>query len=202
MKNVIVIPARFKSTRFPGKMLAPIQGKTLIRRTYENALLSRKGEKVIIAVDHPDVERHVKEFGAECFMTDPYHPNGTSRILEVVENCKDIAPEAVIINLQGDEPCLDPSVIDALFEMMHRNPDLPAATAATPLFDHEEALKPSVVKCVFDTRHRALYFSRRLIPYAETFEKAHKHMGIYAFRKSFLRIYCQLPDTPLGSSEN
>lgn len=204
-KVLAVIPARFGSTRFPGKPLSLIHGKTLIQRTYENALSSDVLDEVIIATDDDRIFAHAQEFGALVVMTDPEHPNGTERIAEVLSKRSD-RPD-IVVNIQGDEPCVSPTVIEALVRALIENPEVPMSTVIAPLSNLEDAKNPSVVKCVIDQKGRALYFSRQLIPGNKTLQADAKathftHIGLYAYRTDFLFTYLYLDPTPLQLAED
>lgn len=204
-KVLAVIPARFGSTRFPGKPLSLIQGKTLIQRTYENALICPILDRIVIATDDPRIFDHARGFGAEVIMTDPAHPNGTERIAEVLAKIQHDSD--IIVNIQGDEPCLHPKVILALVDALVQNPEAPMSTVITPLKNREDALNPSIVKCVIDQKGRALYFSRQLIPGNKEIQYTanapyYSHIGLYAYRKDFLFQYLTLSPTPLQLAED
>ncbi len=204
-KVLAVIPARFGSTRFPGKPLALIHGKSLIQRTYENCIRCPLLDRVVIATDDERIFNHAREFGADVVMTDPAHTNGTERIAEVL-----LIPQydsEIVVNIQGDEPCVHPHVIQALVQALTADPEIPMSTVITPLTRVEDAINPSVVKCVIDQKGRALYFSRQLIPgnKASAFlanSPYYSHIGLYAYRKEFLFEYIKLPATPLQLTED
>ena len=229
MKVVAVIPARYSSTRFAGKVLAKDTGKFLIQHTYERACLAKLPEKVIIAADDEKVVAAAETFGAECVLTSPDHQSGTDRIAEAVA---DMDVE-IIVNLQGDEPEIDPNNIDYLAKMLMDNPDCPMATLAAEFQTAEQVSDPNIVKAIvsscgvrdayckkekMDSRlrgndktqyeiGRAIYFSRSPIPYDR--EKSGvgdvrqylRHIGIYAYRKKFLLEITALPQTPLEKIE-
>lgn len=204
-KVLAVIPARFGSTRFPGKPLSLIHGKTLIQRTYENALSSAILSDVVIATDDDRIFSHAKDFGAAVVMTDPNHPNGTERIAEVVGKM-DVRPD-IVVNIQGDEPCVSPEVIEALVSALVNHPEAPMSTVITPLTNLEDAANPSIVKCVTDQNGRALYFSRQLLPGSKTLKPNpaityYSHIGLYAYRTDFLFTYLHLSPTPLQLAED
>lgn len=202
-----MIPARYASTRFPGKILAPIAGKTLIQRTYENAKQCTLLQQLIVATDDTRIFHHVKDFGGEVVMTSPECPTGTDRLVEALKKHPDIGDLAIIVNIQGDEPCLDPNVIQKVAQALTADPVAVMSTAVVKLESQEEAHNPSVVKCVIDNNHNALYFSRALIPAGHTQKMQpginyYRHMGIYAFRKDFLLKYAELPRTALQLAED
>ena len=203
MKVIAVIPARFSSTRFAGKVLAKDTGKFLIQHTYERACLAKLPEKVIIAADDEKVVAAAKTFGAECVLTSPDHQSGTDRIAEAVA---DMDVE-IIVNLQGDEPEIDPANIDYLAKMLMDNPDCPMATLAAEFQNARQVSDPNIVKVIIGRNNKAIYFSRSPIPYDR--EKSGvgdvrqylRHIGIYAYRKKFLLEITALPQTPLEKIE-
>ena len=203
MKVIAVIPARYSSTRFPGKVLAKDTGKYLIQHTYERACLAKLPQKVIIAADDEKVMAAAKTFGAECVLTSPDHQSGTDRIAETVA---DMDVE-IIVNLQGDEPEIDPDNIDYLAKMLMDNPDCPMATLAAEFQTARQVSDPNIVKAIIGCNNKAIYFSRSPIPYDR--EKSGvgdvkqylRHIGIYAYRKKFLLEITALPQTPLEKIE-
>lgn len=206
MRVIGVIPARFGSTRFPGKPLADIMGKTLIQRTYENAKKCTLLQDLVVATDDKRIFDHVKGFGGHVVMTSEDCPTGTDRLAEVLKNDRKYEQSEIIINIQGDEPCLDPDVIKKVIEILDHDPLAVMSTAIVEL-PPEEAQNSSVVKCVIDKNQNALYFSRALIP-AGLSQKIqpnvqyYKHMGIYGYRREFLRHYSELTPTPLMQAES
>jgi 3-deoxy-manno-octulosonate cytidylyltransferase (CMP-KDO synthetase) len=203
VKVLACIPARYGSTRFAGKVLAKDTGKFLIQHTYERACEARLAEKIIIAADDEKVVDACKSFGAECMLTSLEHQSGTDRIAEAVA---DIDVE-IVVNLQADEPEIDPANIDYLAELLIKNPDYPMATLAAEFQTAEQIADPNIVKVVLDCQGGAIYFSRSPIPYDR--EKAGigeigqylRHLGIYAYRKEFLLKITTLPQTPLEKTE-
>ena len=203
MKVIAVIPARLRSTRFADKVLAKDTGKFLIQHTYERACLAKLPEKVIIAADDEKVLAAAETFGAECVLTSPDHQSGTDRIAEAVA---DMDVE-IIVNLQGDEPEIDPGNIDYLARMLMDNPDCPMATLAAEFQNAEQVSDPNIVKAIIGCNNEAIYFSRWPIPYDR--EKSGvgdvkqylRHIGIYAYRKKFLLEITALPQTPLEKIE-
>lgn len=201
MKILCVIPARYASTRLPGKPLANIAGKSMIQHVYERASQARRPAKVLVATDHDEVYQAVKDFGGQVLMTSPDHPTGTDRLAEVARACPEYE---LIINVQGDEPLIEPAVIDQLAAAFDDEPELVMATLATVMAE-DEYDKPSAVKVVTRRNGHALYFSRSLIPYprvqlAEL--PVYKHIGIYAYRRDFLITYAALAPTPLERTES
>ena len=203
MKILACIPARYGSTRLAGKVLAKDTGKFLIQHTYERACAASLPEKVIIAADDERIAAAAKTFGAECILTSTEHKSGTDRIAEAV---KDIDVE-IVVNLQADEPEIDPQNIDYLAELLVKNPDYPMATLAADFQNSEQIANPDIVKVIADCNGRAIYFSRAPIPYDR--EKAGigkiqqylRHIGIYAYRKEFLLKITALPQTKLEKIE-
>lgn len=206
--NIVgIIPARYGSTRFPGKPLVKILGKTLIQRTYENAKHCALIDKLLVATDDQRIYDHVREFGGDVVMTPEDIANGSDRSAYVLKNDPSLQNAKVVINIQGDEPCIDPDVLKKVSEILLSDPAAVMSTAVVPLSSEEEANNPNVVKCVLDLHHNVLYFSRALIP---GHRKLHfrkevsyfRHVGIYAFRSDFLLKYGSLPMTPLQRCED
>jgi len=199
-----VIPARWGSTRFPGKSLAPIMGKPLIEWVIARVRQAQRLDDVLVATDDERIFKHVSRLGASVVMTGSHHQSGTDRIAEAVQG----VPGDVIVNIQGDEPLIDPQLIDQLAEVMVADPLLEMATAARPITDSEELKLPSVVKVVWDGSQRALYFSRSVIPYVRNADAAGKHplhwchIGIYAYRRDFLEKFVHTPPTILERVES
>jgi len=203
---VAIIPARYASSRFPGKPLVEIKGKTLIQRTYENTKRCSLLDRIIVATDDQRIYDHVASFGAEVVMTPVDILNGSDRLAFVVEQDKKLQNAEIIVNVQGDEPCLDPEVINKLVEILHNDPSAVMSTIAIPL-SPDDAHNSNCVKCVIDLHGNALYFSRALIPGNRTLSYKsdipfYRHVGIYAFRPAFLLQYGKLPNTPLQLAED
>jgi 3-deoxy-manno-octulosonate cytidylyltransferase (CMP-KDO synthetase) len=203
---VAIIPARYGSTRFPGKPLIEILGKTLIQRTYENTLQCPLLKEVIVATDDKRIYDHVMEFGGQAIMTPVDCPTGSDRLAYVIQQDSRLQQAAAIINVQGDEPCFHPQVLTQLIEALLSDPSSVMSTCVVKL-EAEEAHDPSVVKCVLDLEKHVLYFSRALIPGSNTvgYHKKntyYKHLGIYAYRPKFLLEYTKLPMTPLQIAED
>ncbi len=201
-----IIPARYGSTRFPGKPLAPILGKTLLQRTYENAQRCKSLKLIIVATDDQRIYDHVMEFGGNVVMTSMNCETGTDRLAEVIANYPHLKSD-IVVNIQGDEPCVDPRTIDAVIEILHNDPQASMSTAAVLLESEEEAISPSIVKCTMDQRSNAMYFSRNLIPSNKTGSYCsetvyYRHIGIYSYRSDFLTKYACLAKTPLQSTED
>ena len=200
MKVLCVIPARYASTRLPGKPLALIAGKPMIQHVYERACHAVMPQEVVVATDSKIVADAVKEFGGKVMMTSPDHPSGTDRLAEVALSYPDID---VIVNVQGDEPMIPPEVIDRLAQAFADDNDLNMATLKT-LMGEEDYNNPNAVKVVTDQNGYALYFSRSLLPYPRNRKgdfKVYKHVGIYAYRRSFLLSYAAYEPTPLEQIE-
>ncbi len=201
MKVLGVIPARFGSTRFPGKALASLEGKTVIERVYENAKKARLLEKVIIATDDKRIFSKAKSFGAEVLMTSGKHNSGTERVAEVARKVS----SDVVVNIQGDEPFLKSSMIDSLVKEFDAKNVL-MATLATKIKDLADLDNPNIVKIVFDKDNYALYFSRSRIPHLRdkrqgTRHRYYKHIGIYGYRTRFLLDFVKLPVSGLEKVE-
>lgn len=200
MRTLCVIPARYASTRLPGKPLADICGKPMICRVLERARCARKPDKVIVATDDERICDAVRAEGGEALMTRTDHPTGTDRLAEVAEAYPAVD---LIVNVQGDEPLIEPSVIDDLIVPFEMDENLPMATVMTRMEDAEEQLDPNNVKVVVDKLGYALYFSRSLVPYPRAAAgPVYKHIGIYAYRRDFLLRYARLEPTPLEKAES
>ncbi|CCB91546.1 3-deoxy-manno-octulosonate cytidylyltransferase [Waddlia chondrophila 2032/99] len=200
-----MIPARYGSSRFPGKPLVEISGKSLIQRTYENAQRCKLLQEIYVATDDDRIFSHVEEFGGKAIMTSSNCPTGTERLAEAIHlNFKNVD---MIINIQGDEPLLEPYVIQKVGEILINDQSAVMSTAAVKINTEEEALSRSVNKCVIDAHGNALYFSRSLIPGGhsgkwEPDTTYYKHLGIYGYRKDFLFHYAELETTPLQLAED
>jgi 3-deoxy-manno-octulosonate cytidylyltransferase (CMP-KDO synthetase) len=206
-----IIPARLASTRLPEKPLADIHGKTMIQRVYERARLARRLERVLVATDDARIADVVQAFGGEALMTSPAHLSGTDRVAEAARH---VAAD-VIVNVQGDEPLLDPQAVDALCAAMLAEPTIELGTLALPLLDAAELGQPSVVKVVVDARGDALYFSRSPLPHLRLPEPdaeasaravvarglARRHVGIYAYRRDTLLRFPTWQPSPLELAE-
>ena len=200
MKVLCIIPARYASTRLPGKPLRDIAGKPMIVRVYERALQARLVQDVVVATDDERIRTVVEAHGGHAVMTRADHATGTDRLAEAAARMTDYD---LIINVQGDEPLIEPSVIDALVEPFLADDRLAMATAKTEITDEEEQENPNNVKVITDKSGNALYFSRARIPYARVpGAKVYKHIGIYAYRRDFLLAYARMAQTPLELSES
>jgi 3-deoxy-manno-octulosonate cytidylyltransferase (CMP-KDO synthetase) len=199
---IAVIPARYASTRLPGKMVAPLAGKPLVLHAYERALRASLIEDAIIAADDKRIVDALAPFGAKVLMTRPDHPCGTNRIAEASEHC---AAE-IIVNVQGDEVMIAPETIDAVVRPLLADSELVMCTARHLIRDAADLDNPNVVKVVCDARGKALYFSRHAVPYVRDAEdradaQHWQHIGIYAYRREFLLRYAVMPQTPLERLE-
>lgn len=201
-----IIPARFASSRFPGKMLAPILGKSLIQRTYENTKRFKDFKEVLVLTEDERVKEHVESFGGKALMTSASCQTGTDRIVEALYAYPDLQDFDYVVNIQGDEPLLDVRAIRESLELLYEDPDAVVSTAVVRIKTQEEAMNPSCVKCVMDLKGNALYFSRSLIPFnRETsfdFTSYYRHLGLYCFRGDFLLQYKDLCPTPLQMIES
>ena len=202
MKTAGVIPARWASTRFEGKVLAPIDGQPMIEHVWRRARQCRRLDELWIACDDQRVYEAANAFGAQAIMTDPNHVSGTERIAEVAGKIK----ADIFVNIQGDEPLIDPGVIDALAHMMQDDPRCPMGTPVCRLTDPEDLNNPNVVKVVIDHNGYALYFSRVAIPFNRDKKSPvevvyYKHIGLYAYRREFLLNWKNLPVSQLEMAE-
>ena len=197
-----IIPARYASSRFPGKALAELCGKPMVQYVVERATQARLLSEVLVATDDGRIRAAVEGFGGRAVMTSPDHPSGTDRIAEVVQRL----PCDLVVNIQGDEPLLDPSVIDRAVEPLVADPSVEMGTLARPM-GMAEAADPSKVKVVTDRQGFALYFSRARIPYVREDAAAASdrpyllHMGLYVYRRETLLRFATLPPTPLEQQE-
>ena len=243
MKIIAVIPARYSSTRLAGKVLLKDTGKYLIQHTYEQASLAKLPDRVIIAADDEKIVAAAKSFGAECILTSVNHQSGTDRIAEVVKKLADSgqrtanskklnAPRStlnaddIIVNVQGDEPEIDPANIDKVAKLLVDNPEYPMATLVAPFERVEDVANPNIVKVIIAdsvqrtadsvnlnaprstlNAERAIYFSRSAIPYDRQsggigdLSLYLRHIGIYAYRRDFLLKITTLPQSPLEKTE-
>ncbi|MGD0049141.1 MAG: 3-deoxy-manno-octulosonate cytidylyltransferase [Bryobacteraceae bacterium] len=193
-----VIPARFASTRFPGKVLALLSSKTVLQHVYERACQSRYLSNTIIATDDERVYEAARGFGASVRMTRADHASGTDRVAEVALT----GQSDVVVNIQGDEPLIDPAAIDAAILALFNDPKVEMATLKKKIEDRREIADPNVVKVVTSHAGDAIYFSRCAIPYAREEGGAwFKHIGLYVYRRDFLLGYSRLPVGPLERAE-
>lgn len=195
-----VIPSRYASSRLPGKPLLEISGKTMVEHVYRRAMASGIFFRVVVATDDRRVYEAVEKFGGDVIMTSPDHPDGSSRVAEVARGID----TDYVINIQGDEPMIDPRMLKELAEGLIADPDADSATACVPIKNEEDFLNPNIVKVVRALNGRALYFSRSPIPFRrnDTECPVWEHLGIYAFTKKFLLKMVELPKTPLMTTES
>ena len=201
MNVMCVIPARYGSTRLPGKPLLEIAGKPMIQHVVERVRQSAAPQRVIVATDDDRIVAAVEAFGGEALLTATDHPTGTDRLAEVAAAFPAVD---LVINVQGDEPLIPPQAIDALAAAFVDRPDLQMATLICELED-ADAQNPAAVKVVASLDGHALYFSRSLIPYPRnpgSHCRYYKHIGVYAYRRDFLLQYAKLPPTPLEQTES
>ena len=199
MKVIGVIPARFSSTRFAGKVLADLGGKPVVQHVWENAKRSTLLNDLVIATDDERIIKTAEDFGAKAIYTSPDQPSGTDRLIEVVNPIE----VEVVLNIQGDEPMVRPEMIDDLARAILEDKDVQMATLAKKIEDKSEIENPNVVKLVKDKNDFALYFSRSVIPYPrhETIPVYYKHLGLYAYKKDFLFEFTNLPKSHLEMTE-
>ncbi|ORJ59554.1 3-deoxy-manno-octulosonate cytidylyltransferase [Geothermobacter hydrogeniphilus] len=208
MDVTIVIPARYASSRFPGKPLATLQGRPMIQWVYERSCSARLASRVLVATDDERIADAVRAFGGEAVLTRADHPTGTDRLAEVASGLE----SELIVNVQGDEPLIEAAVIDRAIAPLIEMPDLQMGTLCAPLKGPDEFLDPNVVKVVCDQRQMALYFSRAPIPWPrdharqleENWDRcpAFRHIGLYVYRREFLLRYPTLSQTPLEMLES
>lgn len=197
-----ILPARWGSSRFPGKPLHILAGKPLIQHVWDRCLGCSKLDEIFVATDDNRIRDVVLGFGGKVIMTSPEHPTGTDRLAEAVKSL----PHAThIINIQGDEPLIDPALIDDLAAAMMADPELPMATAANIIDDEAAIADPNVVKVVLDASGHALYFSRSPIPYRRTTPAGlvvYRHKGLYGYRRDFLERFVTWPPSVLEQTES
>ena len=200
-KAVGIIPARWNSTRFPGKPLYLIAGKPLLYRVWEQSMRTGNLDSIIIATDDMRIAEAAFEWGAEVALTSPRHRSGTDRVAEVARKATSVAH---IVNIQGDEPLVDPRLIDKLVEKLRSDRTIGIVTAAHPFERVTEASSPHQVKVVFDGKNHALYFSRAAIPFPRSFPrpKYFRHQGIYGFRRDVLLQFVKWKPAPLERAES
>lgn len=212
MKFHVVIPARYASSRLPGKPLLDIAGKPMLQHVYERALESG-AQSVVIATDDLRIQQAAEAFGAAVCMTSADHPSGTDRIAEVAA-MRAYGPDDIIVNVQGDEPCLPGQLIQQVAELLTSHPQAGIATLCESLINTQQLFDPNIVKLVMDRQGYALYFSRAPLPWArgafppadmdaqlpQGFQ-AWRHIGMYAYRVSFLREYTAMEESQLEKTE-
>lgn len=201
MKSIGIIPSRYSSTRFPGKPLAEIKGKSMIQRVYEQSSKSKKLSKLVVATDDERIYNHVKSFGGDVLMTDIDHTNGTSRCNEILTLLENDGEEfEVAINIQGDEPYINPEQIDSIIALFE-NSKVQIGTLVKKISSSDDLFNPNVVKAVVGNKNNALYFSRRAIPMLRGIDKDSwldhftyfKHIGIYGYKTSVLKAISIMP---------
>jgi len=202
---VAIIPARYDATRLPGKPLADIAGRPMIEHVYRRAASARGVDAVVVATDDERIATAVKQFGGIAMMTRPTHRTGTDRIAEVAANlsCE------IVLNVQGDEPLIEPEIVEAVIAPFASDPTLEMSTVCVAISDREDLANPNVVKVVRDAKGDALYFSRAPIPHRRnlppspvSLSPVFKHIGLYGYRRTFLLTFATLPQTPLERTES
>jgi 3-deoxy-manno-octulosonate cytidylyltransferase (CMP-KDO synthetase) len=204
--NIGIIPARYNSSRFPGKPLIDISGKTMIQRVYEQSLKAELIDKVIVATDDWRIFEHVLSWGGEVSMTSSSHVSGTERCAEVAKYNQDAS---IIVNIQGDEPFIDPAIIDQTVLLLKKNPGFSISTMCAEILRADDIYDPNLVKVVFNQLKKALYFSRSPIPHVRNtpYEEwlsndlFYKHIGIYGYRHAALMEIAQLPHGKMENAE-
>ena len=202
---IAVIPARYASTRLPGKPLVPLAGKPMIERVWERVRLARKISRILIATEDERIQRAVAAFGGEALRTRAEHRSGTERVAEVAAGAAGQGEE-IFVNVQGDEPMVEPAAIDAAVEEIEGDPGVTVTTLAVPIVRPADIMDPNIVKVVLDFDGNALYFSRAPIPWVrDTQKKIHvrywKHLGLYVFQRDALLEYPTLPQGELEKIE-
>jgi 3-deoxy-manno-octulosonate cytidylyltransferase (CMP-KDO synthetase) len=206
MKILGIIPARFGSSRFPGKALADIGGKPMVVRVWEQACQCKALDRVLVATDHPQIYEAVNQAGGEAVMTSSEHPSGTDRCFEAYQKIGQSYD--YVVNIQGDEPFINPEQINELTTLL--DGETPLATLAKPLKDREAIFSPNTVKVVFDANGYALYFSRASLPYYRNLPQEqwvvegnfYKHIGLYAYRSDVLKAITRLQPSRLEQAES
>jgi 3-deoxy-manno-octulosonate cytidylyltransferase (CMP-KDO synthetase) len=205
LRTVGVIPARLASSRFPEKVLKAETGKPLVVHVLEQARRAASLDSVVVAADHPRIVAAVEAAGGEAILTREDHPNGTSRLAEVAE----MVAADIFVNIQGDEPEIEPETIDAAVELLHQSPWAEVATVATPFAPGESVTDPNLVKVVLGAGGRALYFSRAPIPFHRDAAKGEppkaeplRHVGLYVYRTAFLETFVTWPPSVLEETES
>ena len=200
-----LIPARYSSTRLPGKVLAPILGKSMIQRVYERALKAELLDVVLIGTDDERVAEAIRAFGGRVVLTSPDHASGTDRLAEMVQQPDSgVADAEIVVNIQGDQPFMDPRMIEEAVRPMLEDPELPMATLKHRVTKPEDLKDPAVVKVVVDHQDNALYFSRSRIPNPckDVDHPVFEHVGLYVYRRDFLVRLSQLSPTLLERVES
>jgi 3-deoxy-manno-octulosonate cytidylyltransferase (CMP-KDO synthetase) len=203
MKVVCIIPSRYESTRFPGKPLADLLGKPMIRHVYERVMRAKSVTCCAVATDDERIAAAVRQFGGNAVMTSERHRSGTDRIAEAISGLG-LSASDIVVNIQGDQPVFEPSQIDEVAAPLLADPSIPMSTLIYKIVEDEEITHPNAVKVVFDHDHFALYFSRATIPFVRDRGNTadyYKHHGIYAYRKDFLDTFTKLPEGVLEKLE-
>lgn len=209
MNFTVLIPARLASTRLPNKPLADIGGLPMVVRVAQRVLSGVPGTRVVVAGDSAQIIAACQQHGIEAVLTRPDHPSGSDRLAEACE-LLNLNGDDIVVNVQGDEPLIDPALVRAVAELLAQRPEASMSTAAHPIAEHADFLNPNVVKVVLDARQLALYFSRAPIPHwrdqtagtsALPSPAPLRHIGIYGYRASFLRQFPQLAQAPLEVTE-
>ena len=189
-----IIPARYDSKRLPGKPLVLIHDRPMIQHVYQRASEATTLQQLVVATDDPRIQKAVTQFGGEVLMTSPEHPSGTDRVAEAARKLI-LTDDAIVVNIQGDEPLLRAEMIDSLVQNLQENSDFPMTTLAYPDTDKNDRTDPGVVKVVLDAKGRALYFSRSPIPAVRDRSSPppyYKHLGFYGYRNGFLQEFTKL----------
>lgn len=204
MKVIGLIPARYASTRLPGKPLRLIAGKPMIEHVFTRAQKARYLSEVFVATDDQRIKEKVEAFGGKAIMTSPHHQTGTDRLVEAVGYLNDLNQDDIIVNIQGDEPLLEPEMVDELIKPFLDDEELVMSTLKSRITEEEEVNNVNVVKVATDRNGFALYFSRWPLPYNRNGIEVsyYKHIGLYAYRLDFLVKYTKLKQTPLEKAES
>lgn len=210
MSFIVVIPARYASTRLPGKLLKELKGKPVLQHVHE-CVAKSGADSIIVATDDERIAETVRGFGGDVCMTAGSHHSGTQRIAEVIQT-RNISAETIVVNVQGDEPFMPVACIEQVAKLLADNPDAVMATLRTPLISEDEVFDSNVVKVVANKAGEAMYFSRATIPWyrgdyekrklkQEHLDNTYRHIGIYAYRASFVQQYVDSPPSPLEEVE-
>jgi 3-deoxy-manno-octulosonate cytidylyltransferase (CMP-KDO synthetase) len=205
MTVACVIPARFNSSRFPGKLLMQAAGKSVLQRTFERASQCPDISLLYVATDDERIAEHVQNFGGEIIWTSPDCKHGTERVAQAIRSHKELQNASIVVNPQGDHPCVEPATMSALIRALQSDEKAVVSTPVTQIRREEDYLSPHVVKAVFDQALRALYFSRAPIPFSwgtEGAKRAFAHIGIYCYRTDFLLSSIAFAPSALQSAEN
>ena len=202
MKIATIIPARYQSSRFEGKPLATIHGKPMIQHVYERSAHSKAADMTVVATDDQRIQDAVESFGGKVIMTKTVHHSGTDRLAEAAQ-LLDLGMDDIVINVQGDQPLIDPRCLDQVISPFEKDDKLDMSTLAFRIVDPREKINPKDVKVVFDKNGNALYFSRAPIPFGrdKPAENMYKHLGVYAYRRRFLDTFNQFQQGILENIE-